>query len=70
MFNYAVIGCLVGQLAVIYVPGLQNIFQTEPLSFKDLAMLLTIASSVFWVEEGRKWAQRRREFIGGYSGNV
>ncbi|CAZ83172.1 unnamed protein product [Tuber melanosporum] len=70
MFNYAVIGCLVGQMAVIYVPGLQNIFQTETLSFKDLGILLAIATSVFWVDEGRKWAQRRREFAGGYSGNV
>jgi Ca2+-transporting ATPase len=70
MFNFAVIGCLVGQMAVIYVPGLQNIFQTEALSIKDLILLLTIASMVFWVEEARKWAQGRRDWSSGYSGNV
>lgn len=72
MFNFAVVGCLLGQLAVVYLPGLQNIFQTEALSGRDLLLLLLVASSVFWVEEGRKWAQRRKDWAtgSGYSGNV
>lgn len=73
MFNYAVLGSLAGQACVIYLPFLQRIFQTEPLSFGSLFKLVCIASSVFWVDEGRKYLQalRRRRGLGvGYSMNV
>lgn len=71
MFNYAVAGSLMGQLMVVYLPILQRIFQTEGLAFFDLVALLMIASSVFWVDEGRKYvAARRRRGIGGYSNSV
>ena len=73
MFNYAVAGSLAGQLAVIYLPFLQAIFQTEALRFRDLLGLMVIASTVFWVDEGRKlWrarARRRRGLV-GYSASV
>lgn len=32
MFLYSVVGSLLGQLAVIYAPPLQKVFQTENLS--------------------------------------
>lgn len=32
MFLYSVLGSLLGQLAVIYAPPLQKVFQTENLS--------------------------------------
>ena len=67
MFNLAVAGSLMGQLLVIYFPPLQGIFQTEALTFRDLFGLLVLASSVFWVDEGRKWYERR---AGGGSGGV
>ena len=73
MFNLAVGGSLLGQMAVVYVPVLQRIFQTEGLYLKDLALLVALASTVFWVDEGRKYAQarsRRRRGLGGYSGSV
>jgi len=73
MFNLAVGGSLLGQMAVIYLPFLQRVFQTEGLSWQDLASLICIASTVFWVDEGRKFlqAQRRRRGLGiGYSGSV
>lgn len=72
MFNFAVGGSLLGQMAVIYLPFLQRIFQTEGLSLWDLVFLAGIASSVFWVDEGRKFyrARMRRRGLGGYSGNV
>ena len=74
MFNYAVAGSLGGQLCVIYLPFLQRVFQTEALGFMDLITLLCIASTVFWVDEGRKWIQRRRSMgyapSVGYSGSV
>ncbi|ORY13256.1 calcium-transporting P-type ATPase-like protein [Clohesyomyces aquaticus] len=72
MFNYAVAGSLIGQLAVIYLPPLQHIFQTEALTLLDLVHLLAVASCVFWADEARKffnrWKMGRR--IVGYSSNV
>lgn len=73
MFNFAVGGSLLGQMAVIYVPLLQRIFQTEGLYWADLALLAVLASTVFWVDEGRKFIKSRRRGrmgLGGYSGNV
>jgi len=68
MFNYAVAGSLLGQALVIYFPPLQGVFQTEALSLRDLIGLIALASSVFWVDEGRKWHERRRAGGGGYVG--
>lgn len=72
MFNYAVAGSLIGQACVIYLPLLQNIFQTEGLSFWDLVTLVCISSTVFWADEGRKYLmwRKRRMAIAGYSVNV
>lgn len=73
MFNYAVLGSLAGQACVIYLPFLQRIFQTEPLGLASLFKLFCIASSVFWVDEGRKYLhflQRRGGLGTGYSVNV
>src|SRR5213078_5276954 len=67
MFNIAVGGSLMGQLGVVYLPVLQKVFQTEGLGLGDWALLIGVASSVFWVDEGRKWwawkkTARRRIF--------
>lgn len=72
MFNYAVGGSLMGQMAVIYLPFLQRIFQTEGLYVRDLVVLVLISSTVFWVDEGRKiWrGGRGRPGLGGYSTSV
>lgn len=73
MFNYAVLGSLAGQACVIYLPFLQRIFQTEALSLGHLLKLICISSTVFWVDEGRKYlhALRRRRAVGaGYSVSV
>jgi Ca2+-transporting ATPase len=72
MFNYAVAGSLLGQLAVIYLPLLQAIFQTEALGFFDLVHLIAVASCVFWADEGRKFYHRwkRGRGLAGYSGSV
>ena len=59
MFNYAVLGSLLGQALVIYFPPLQSVFQTEALSALDLVKLVCMASLVLWVDEGRKWWERR-----------
>ena len=68
LFNWSVSGSLVGQLLVIYLPWLQDVFQTEALGLVDLIFLVGLASSVFWVDEARKyykWQQKRG--VGGYS---
>lgn len=72
MFNFAVGGSLAGQMAVIYVPFFQRIFQTEALSLWDLVFLAGIASFVFWADEIRKFLQARgrRRGLGGYSSSV
>lgn len=72
MFNYAVMGSLAGQACVIYLPVLQRIFQTEALGLGHLVRLVCISSSVFWVDEGRKYlnALKRRRAVVGYSSNV
>ncbi|NWX62732.1 AT2C2 ATPase, partial [Promerops cafer] len=51
MFLYSVLGSFLGQLAVIYIPPLQKIFQTENLGVLDLLLLTGLASSVFVVSE-------------------
>ncbi|KAL2125320.1 hypothetical protein VTJ04DRAFT_1685 [Mycothermus thermophilus] len=71
LFNWAVAGSLMGQLLVIYFPWLQEVFQTEALGWRDLFGLVVLCSSVFWVDEARKWwryGKGRRGFMGaGYS---
>jgi P-type Ca2+ transporter type 2C len=72
MFSFAVAGSLAGQAAVVYIPFLQAIFQTEALGFWDWIWLIFITSTVFWVDELRKWMRfRKANRVGrGYSGNV
>lgn len=60
MFTYAVLGSLIGQGLVIYFPPLQAVFQTEALGLWDLCKLFLVASSVLWVDEGRKFWERKR----------
>lgn len=69
LFNWAVSLSLAGQLLVVYFPWLQDVFQTEALGFFDLVRLVMLASTVFWVDEGRKfYKSRARRGIGsGYS---
>ena len=73
MFNLAVGGSLLGQFAVIYVPFFQRIFQTEGLGLRDIGVLAAIASTVFWIDEVRKYLKARnrgRRGLGGYSASV
>eukprot|EP00093_Oithona_nana_P013027 13027.XXX_519129_522590_1 [CDS] Oithona nana genome sequencing. len=58
VFCVAVALSLLGQLAVIYFPPLQYIFQTEALAFEDLVLLACLSSSVFIICEAKKLLQR------------
>lgn len=48
------------QLALIYVPPLQHIFQTEALASRDLFMLLGIAATSMGCHEVRRWYERKQ----------
>ena len=51
---------VLAQVAVIYVPPLQGVFQTEALSAWDLGLATAVASSVLVVDEVRKAANAAR----------
>jgi P-type Ca2+ transporter type 2C len=48
------------QMAAIYVPALNGVFKTAPLSLTELAITLAIAAVVFVAVEVEKWVRRRR----------
>ena len=56
---WAVLLTFVLQLAVIYVPFLQELFKTVGLSPADLALSLLLSTVVFWGVEIEKWFKRR-----------
>ncbi|XP_012411378.1 calcium-transporting ATPase type 2C member 2 [Trichechus manatus latirostris] len=58
MFLYSVLSSILGQLAVIYVPPLQRVFQTENLGVLDLLFLTGLASSVFILSELLKFCEQ------------
>ncbi|KAL7666923.1 Calcium-transporting ATPase [[Candida] zeylanoides] len=66
MFNLAVGGSLLGQVCAIYVPFFQRVFQTEALSLGDLCYLVAVTSTVFLLDEARKWWSRGKR-TQGYS---
>jgi Ca2+-transporting ATPase len=55
----AVLLTLALQMAVIYVPFLQDIFSTQALTIKELLLCLGLSSIVFWAVEIEKYIKRR-----------
>lgn len=49
------------QLAVVYLPFMNEFFHTVPIPFESFVMIGVVTSLVLWVEEARKWLARRRE---------
>ncbi len=47
------------QLAVVYIPFLQDLFTTVPLSMEELVLSLGLGTLVFWGIELEKWLIRR-----------
>jgi Ca2+-transporting ATPase len=43
------------QLMIIYMPFLNLIFKTQPLTYLELAITLAVSSIVFWAVEMEKW---------------
>jgi Ca2+-transporting ATPase len=48
------------QMAVIYVPFLQEIFRTKSLTLTELLICIGVSSIVFWAVEIEKFAKRRK----------
>jgi Ca2+-transporting ATPase len=57
----AVLLTFVLQMAVVYVPFLQNLFKTNALSAGELLLSLILSTVVFWGVELEKWIVRRGE---------
>lgn len=60
-FTLSVAGSLIGQLLVIYFYPLQRVFETEALTFYDIASLVLFSSSVLIISELRKLYHRRSQ---------
>lgn len=56
----ALIITILAQLAVIYVPALNVIFKTDPLTINELLACFAIASTVFFAVEIEKLVRRQR----------
>jgi P-type Ca2+ transporter type 2C len=54
----AVILCIGLQMAVVYVPVLNKIFHTKPLSLRELAVCIALSSAVFFAVEVEKLIKR------------
>lgn len=57
---FSMIAAFLAQLAVIYVPALQWIFRTEPISTGEWLRILIVASSVIAAVEVDKFFRRRK----------
>ena len=53
-FIWSVGGSIIGQLLVIYWSPLQDVFQTETISFPDLLYIILLSSSILWLDTLRK----------------
>ncbi|HSI23202.1 MAG TPA: cation-translocating P-type ATPase [Methylophilaceae bacterium] len=56
---FVLIATVALQMATLYVPVLNPIFRTEPLTASELAACFAISSVVFWGVEAEKWLVRR-----------
>jgi len=56
-FVLAIVGCILMQIAAIYLPLFQMLFETEGLAIRDLYYSTLIGSSVFFMDEFRKYAR-------------
>ena len=53
------------QLMVIYVPFFNGLFNTQPLTWKELGITVGVSSLVFWAVEIQKWVNRQSAIKAG-----
>ncbi|MFN3479452.1 MAG: HAD-IC family P-type ATPase, partial [Thermodesulfovibrionales bacterium] len=58
---FSMIAAFFAQLAVLYVPALQWLFRTEPITAKDWLQILIVSATVVLVVEADKWLRRRKK---------
>lgn len=51
------------QMAVIYIPFLQDIFSTQALTLSELLICIGLSSIVFWAVEAEKWIKRMNKTL-------
>ena len=56
---YGMIAAVLSQLVVVYVPSLQWVFRTEPITGPEWLQILLLALTVVVVVEVDKWLRRR-----------
>jgi Ca2+-transporting ATPase len=56
---FAFLGSFVLQVAVISLPGVRDVFKTQPLTFAQWGIVIVISSIPFWAGELRKLIGRR-----------
>jgi P-type Ca2+ transporter type 2C len=59
-----IVGMLGLQLATIYIPALNAVFKTQPLSWQELVVCLLLSSVVFFAVEAEKWLIRHKNLYG------
>jgi P-type Ca2+ transporter type 2C len=57
---FAVVGAVAVQLAILYLPALQRLFDTQALGPVQLALVLLASTAAFFAVEVEKWIIRRR----------
>lgn len=64
--NWRMIGAIsatfILQLMLIYIPQLNSVFKTQPLSLKELLITIVLSSIVFWAVEAEKFILNLKYF--------